>query len=224
MAPDPLHPHHPASDLEGSTSITPVTPDVMAHAAKHAADLVAGAASRSQAASSKGGRANKKAAQRSVAQDPASVETAPTAATEPQEAQPSAQMGVPEDEAVLASAALEPRSEARPATREEVASSDLPRVESVAVEAEDSIAEQEPALARFTALSARALRTNIDAAFEFWTSMMGAKSIPEAFSLNADFLRKQVETATAQARDLSALAQQMATKSVTRLTRLSDKS
>lgn len=195
MAPDPLHPHHPASDLEASTAITSVTPDVMAHAAKHAADLVAGVANRLQATSSKSGRGGKKAAAaaQSLLQDPAPIEPA-TAPTEPDAAAQPAETESSVDRSVVASEAVE-----------------------------DGIAEQGPALARFTILSTQAVRTNIDALFEHWTSMMGAKSIPEALSLNADFLRKQVEAVTAQSRDLSALAQQLATESLTRFTRHSDK-
>lgn len=219
MAPDPLHPHPPAGDLEGSTAITPVTSDVMAHAAQQAAELVADVANRSQAAPSKGGRGTRKTATEapSVAGDTAPVEIAA--------AEPPAETDALEPDAVAATPASEAPTDVQPPVADAPALAMVPDAEPEAIVAAalDSVAEQGPALSRLTAVSAHALRTNIDAMFEFWTSMMGVKSISEALSLNAFFMRQQVEAVTAQSRDFSALAQQLAAESLSRFAGLSDR-
>lgn len=54
-------------------------------------------------------------------------------------------------------------------------------------------------------------RANSDAAFDLTTDLMGAKSYSEAVELTSGYWRKQFETMTAQAKDLSEQAQKIAT-------------
>ena len=55
-------------------------------------------------------------------------------------------------------------------------------------------------------------RLNTNAAFDFATQMMTAKSISEMVELSTAHARKQFETVTAQTKDLAALAQKVATE------------
>ncbi len=54
-------------------------------------------------------------------------------------------------------------------------------------------------------------RTNTAAAFDFYTELMTVKSYSDAIELSTEHVRKQFETATAQTKDLAALAQKVAT-------------
>ena len=55
-------------------------------------------------------------------------------------------------------------------------------------------------------------RTNTNAAFDFYSQVVTAKSLSEVIELSTSHARKQFETATAQAKDLTALAQKVATE------------
>jgi phasin len=59
-----------------------------------------------------------------------------------------------------------------------------------------------------------ALRANAEANFDFLKSMISAKSLSEFVALQSEHVRKQVETMTAQAKEMSALSQKVATESV----------
>jgi phasin len=54
-------------------------------------------------------------------------------------------------------------------------------------------------------------RANANAAFDFATELMTVKSLSEMVELSTAHTRKQFETATAQAKELTALAQKVAT-------------
>ena len=54
-------------------------------------------------------------------------------------------------------------------------------------------------------------RANSDAAFDLMTGLMGVKSYSEMVELTSGYMRKQFETLTAQAKDLSEEAQKVAT-------------
>ena len=56
-----------------------------------------------------------------------------------------------------------------------------------------------------------ATRVNTNAAFDFYTELMSAKSYSDLIELSTAHARKQFETVTAQTKDLAALAQKMAT-------------
>lgn len=53
-------------------------------------------------------------------------------------------------------------------------------------------------------------RTNVNSAFDFFSEIVTAKSLSEMVELSTTHARKQFETATAQAKELTALAQKVA--------------
>ena len=55
-------------------------------------------------------------------------------------------------------------------------------------------------------------RANSDAAFDLMTGLMGVKSYSEAVELTSAYMRKQFETMTVQAKELSEHAQKVATE------------
>jgi len=55
-------------------------------------------------------------------------------------------------------------------------------------------------------------RANTNATFDFYSQLMTAKSLSEVIELSTSHARKQFETATAQSKDLTALAQKVATE------------
>lgn len=57
-------------------------------------------------------------------------------------------------------------------------------------------------------------RANTNAAFDFASAVMAAKSFSEVVELSASHARKQFEAGTTQARELTALAQRVATDTV----------
>jgi phasin len=59
-----------------------------------------------------------------------------------------------------------------------------------------------------------AARSNTNAAFDFYSKIMTAKSLSEVVELSTSHARKQFETMTAQSKDLTALCQKVATDTV----------
>ena len=57
-------------------------------------------------------------------------------------------------------------------------------------------------------------RANTNATFDFYRQIMTVKSFSEMIELTTAHARKQFETVTAQSKDLTALAQKVATASV----------
>lgn len=57
-------------------------------------------------------------------------------------------------------------------------------------------------------------RINTNAAFDFATQLLAAKSVSEVVELSSSHARAQFETATAQAKELSTLAQKVTTETV----------
>lgn len=55
-----------------------------------------------------------------------------------------------------------------------------------------------------------AMRTNAEAGFEHLDKMMGAKSFAEAIEMQTAYVRKQIELATDQTKDMQKLAQSIA--------------
>jgi phasin len=56
-----------------------------------------------------------------------------------------------------------------------------------------------------------AARTNSNAAFDFATELLGARTMAQVVEISTAHTRKQIEAITEQARELSALAQKVAT-------------
>ncbi len=57
-----------------------------------------------------------------------------------------------------------------------------------------------------------ALRANVNASFDFTTAIFGTKTLAEAAEISTAHFRAQFETLTAQTKELSALAQKIATE------------
>lgn len=58
------------------------------------------------------------------------------------------------------------------------------------------------------------VKTNTEASFDLAHGLVGAKTLPEAFELWTSHARKQVETATTQAKELVELGQKVASETV----------
>ncbi|HMN51423.1 MAG TPA: phasin [Xanthobacteraceae bacterium] len=65
--------------------------------------------------------------------------------------------------------------------------------------------------AEFNAKALEALRANVNASFDYTSKMLGSKTLADAAELSTTYFRAQFEALTAQAKDLSALAQKIAT-------------
>jgi phasin len=59
-----------------------------------------------------------------------------------------------------------------------------------------------------------AARSNTNAAFDFYSKIVTAKSLSEVIELSTSHARKQFEAMTAQSKDLTALAQKVASETV----------
>jgi phasin len=55
-----------------------------------------------------------------------------------------------------------------------------------------------------------AIKSNMNAAFDLWSALLGVKSISAAVELQTAHARKQIEVLTAQSKDMAALAQKVA--------------
>ena len=90
------------------------------------------------------------------------------------------------------------------------------RIKSAAEEAtdlaEDTYATATKGAAEFNLKALEALRVNMNAAFDYTREFLGAKTPAEALELSTSHLRKQFEALAAQTKDLSALAQKVATQ------------
>lgn len=90
------------------------------------------------------------------------------------------------------------------------------RVKSAAEEAtdlaEDTYATATKGAAEFNLKALEAMRINMNAAFDYTRAFLGAKTAAEAVELSTSHLRKQFEALAAQSKDLSALAQKVATE------------
>ena len=68
-------------------------------------------------------------------------------------------------------------------------------------------------VAEYNAKVLEAMQSNVNSTFDYFNSLLQSKSVAEAVELSTSHARKQFETATAQAKDLSALAQKVAAES-----------
>jgi len=89
------------------------------------------------------------------------------------------------------------------------------RMRSAAEEATDLVEDTYLTATRgateFNLKAIEALRTNVNANFDYARELLAAKSFSEAVELSATHMRKQFETLTAQSKDFSSLAQKVAT-------------
>ncbi len=75
---------------------------------------------------------------------------------------------------------------------------------------EDSFTAASKSLQVFSAKAMEAYQANANASVSYLQALSGVRSVSEAIALQSDHMRKQYETLTAQAKELTALAQQVA--------------
>ncbi|MBS7542090.1 phasin [Ancylobacter oerskovii] len=75
---------------------------------------------------------------------------------------------------------------------------------------EDTYSTASKGVAEYNTLALEALRTNVNATFDYFGALLGTKSLSEAVELSTGHLRKQFDVLSAQAKDLSVLAQKVA--------------
>lgn len=78
---------------------------------------------------------------------------------------------------------------------------------------EDACSSASKGISEYNVKALEALHTNVSSTFDFYTSLLSAKSLAEAVELSTSHVRKQFETVSGQAKDLSALAQKVAAES-----------
>lgn len=76
---------------------------------------------------------------------------------------------------------------------------------------EDTYSTASKGVAEYNAVALESLRTNVNAAFDFVGALFGAKSVSEAVEISTGHLRKQFDVLSAQTKELSVLAQKVAT-------------
>lgn len=75
---------------------------------------------------------------------------------------------------------------------------------------EDSYANAAKGATEFNTMALEALRVNVNAAFDYTHQLLTTKSLTEAVELSSAHMRKQFETLSGQAKDLTAVAQKVA--------------
>ena len=76
---------------------------------------------------------------------------------------------------------------------------------------EDTYSTASKGLAEYNAVALESLRTNVNAAFDFVGALFAAKSVSEAVEISTGHVRKQFDVLSAQTKELSTLAQKVAT-------------
>jgi len=77
---------------------------------------------------------------------------------------------------------------------------------------EDTYATATKGATEFNLKALEAVRTNVNASFDYTRELLGSKTLAEAVELSASHVRKQFEALTEQTKTLSALAQKVATE------------
>ena len=188
----------------GTAVIPPVTDAMMDHAAHEAATLADGVA------------------HHTVALDRASVAEAPEAAGDGMSSRASAteappDVTVPAPSLAAVAEAAQDLVEAAGAAVSGVSAAAVPPDEDatdgatrMAGAARDIPSASTDALSRYNATVFGMMRTNAASATALFAALVQARSVPEALSLNADHLRRQMETLTSQGHELATLAQRIA--------------
>ncbi|MCS0494271.1 phasin [Ancylobacter mangrovi] len=76
---------------------------------------------------------------------------------------------------------------------------------------EDTYTTASKGVTEYNTLALESLRTNVNAAFDYMGALLGAKSVSEAVELSTGHMRKQFDVMSAQAKELSSIAQKVAT-------------
>ncbi len=79
---------------------------------------------------------------------------------------------------------------------------------------ETSYAHAKTGVSELNVKALEALRATAEANFDFVKSILGVRSVADYVTLHSEFARKQIEMLTGQTKELSALAQKVATESV----------
>jgi phasin family protein len=210
MASDPSPPHGDPVDPSGSTGMATILPPVTAESA----ETIAASAEALLAAP---------LAPEAPAGAPAAVDVAAEAVlhTTSTVADATAEAVDRQDQALAeAAASLEAmRQQAQHYAQQNVEAvrGQIARGQEAAARAttsfDDSYRLASEALMELNQKMADSMRANIESTVAFWTSMMGTRSLSEAVALNAQHIRKQMEALTAQSRELTSIAQRLATQS-----------
>ncbi len=76
---------------------------------------------------------------------------------------------------------------------------------------EDTYATATKGAAEYNTVALESLRTNVNAAFDYFGALLAARNVSEAVELSTSHLRKQFDVLSAQAKELSIIAQKVAT-------------
>lgn len=77
---------------------------------------------------------------------------------------------------------------------------------------EDTCTTASKGLATFNGKVLEALQTNVNSSFDYFNALLSSKTLAEAVELSTSHARKQFETLSGQTKELSALAQKVATE------------
>lgn len=212
--PPQTHPDAPRPDdhrdpMDGAAAIVPVTDAMMDHAAREAAALADGVAQGTVVLER--AAADAEAAQPAVqdaAQD-ATQELTRAAAEDAAELTHRAVEAAGDAAGTLSDAAAE-ATEGAARVAEAAAQGAGRAVERGTEAAQASLSASADALTQYNAKVMEVMRSNMAATTELFAALVQAKSVPEALSLNADHIRRQVEAMASQGRELAALAQRIA--------------
>ena len=88
------------------------------------------------------------------------------------------------------------------------------KMRAVAEEATDAVEDTISTASKgYTDLNMKSLdmaKSNVNAGFDFWKSMFGAKTVSDVIELNTGFARSQYETLVAQSKELTEMAGEVA--------------
>ncbi len=204
MNPDSFPPT-PKADPQASTAAIPaVTDAMMEHAAHRAAELADGVAHGTVAvAATARGLFDRAAEAAPEAAEPASAAVDPAPA--PAEIIESAVAGLSQASHGVTEAeeapAVPSAGEVAAAAREAVARTTRA--------SEAALSGSADAFGLYNAKLFEVMRANMAATGSHMAALLQTKSVPEAVALNADHLRRQLDTMTAQGRELATLAQKL---------------
>ncbi|QIB35031.1 phasin [Ancylobacter pratisalsi] len=77
---------------------------------------------------------------------------------------------------------------------------------------EDTYTTASKGVTEYNTVALESLRSNVNAAFDYMSALMGTKSVSEAVELSTGHMRKQFDVLSAQAKELSTIAQKVATE------------
>ena len=75
---------------------------------------------------------------------------------------------------------------------------------------EDTYTTASKGVAEYNTVALESLRSNMNATFDYFGALLGTKSVSEAVELSTGHLRKQFDVLSAQAKELSVIAQKVA--------------